>query len=140
MSKSNKPFVARELKTVEENFCQHFAEYGNATLAYQYAYGTTYNSARTNASRKLTDDNIKLRVQEIKEHFATMISQSKDKTIKDLLDAAEEAKMLNRFADYAKLRDMVIKMCGFYEPVKTDVTSGGEKITIKLDLGTDKED
>lgn len=120
-------------------FCEHYSEYSNATQAYLFAFpGTKYGSAKTLGSALLTNVDIKERIEQLKEEFECQFRQDKDRTIRDLLVSAEEAKKLGEWATYAKLRDMVARISKFYE-TKVDITSGGEKISINLNLGDDDE-
>ena len=105
-----------------EAFCQHYAEHGNATMAYLFAYPkVTYGTAKTEGCKLLTIPNIEERVTHLKEEFAVSIQQTKERTVEALISSAEEAKIAGQFAAYAKMRDMIIKMCGFYEPEKVQV-------------------
>ena len=109
-----------------EKFCQHYAEYGNCTQAYLHAYPKVkYNSAKTLGAELLTIIDILDRIEQIKEEFAVSIQQSKERTVEALISSAEEAKIAGQFSAYAKLRDMVIKMCGFYEPEKSEIELKG---------------
>lgn len=123
-----------------EAFCQHYAEFGNATQAYLHAFPSVkYNTAKAEGPRLTAIPSIIERIEHIKEEFAVSVQQSKEKTIQALILSGEEAKKAGQFSAYAKLRDMIIKMCGFYEPDKVDITSAGEKITINLDLSKPKD-
>lgn len=105
-----------------EAFCQHYAEYGNATQAYLHAFPKVkYGSAKVEGCKLLTIPNISERIEAIKEQFAVSIQQSKERTVEALIKSGEEAKKAGQFSAYAKLRDMVIKLCGFYEPEKVQV-------------------
>ena len=121
-------------------FCEHYAEYSNATQAYLFAFpGTKYGSAKTLGSALLTNVDISEKIAELKEEFECQFRQDKDRTIRDLILSAEEAKAIGEWATYTKLRDMIAKMSGFYE-TKVDITSKGEKISIELNLGDDEQD
>lgn len=125
----------------DEAFCQHYAQYGNATQAYLSAYPkVVYTTAKAEGPKKTAIPCIAERIEAIKEEFAVSIQQTKERTVEALILSAEEAKAAGQFNAYAKMRDMIIKMCGFYEPNKIDVTSQGDKITINLDLTAKKED
>lgn len=114
--------LRKPLSEKHEKFCQIYCEIMNGTQAYLVVYPkAAYHSASANASRLLKVEKIKVRIAEIQEKFAANTKQDKDKTISDLLKVSEEARMEGRFNDYAKLREMVVKMCGFYEPEKVEV-------------------
>lgn len=123
-----------------EVFCQHYAEHGNATMAYLQSHpNVKYNTAKADGPKLTAIPSIQERIEQIKEEFALSVQQSKEKTIQALIQSGEEAKLAGQFSAYAKLRDMVIKMCGFYEPDRVDITSAGERITINLDLSSNKD-
>jgi len=118
-------------KNKQEKFAAHYAEFSNATRGYLYANpSATYNTARTEGSRWLAEPNIQDLIQEKKDEFNEKFMHSKEKTIQDLLEAAEEAKAIRNYNAYAKLREMIIKMCGFNEPDKIEM-----KTEIKFDFG-----
>ncbi len=107
-----------------EKFCQHYSEYGNATQAFLFAWPkVTYNTAKAHGYELLQNVAIKERIEQLKEEFAVEYKQTKDGTIRDLIQTAEEAKAQGQFSAYAKLREMIIRMCGFYEPDKLEVKS-----------------
>lgn len=55
-----------ELKDRQKAFCLYYLQRYNATWAYQQAYGVDYPTARVNASRMLTNANIKKQLTELK--------------------------------------------------------------------------
>lgn len=129
-----------KMTPAHEKFCQHYSEYGNATQAYLYAFpSVTYKSARELGSNLLTNIDIAERIDCLKEEFAVQYNQTKEGTIRDLIQSAEEAKAQGQFTAYAKLREMIIKMTGFYMAEKVDVTSQGQKIVINLNLNDDDD-
>lgn len=130
--------MAKQFKftPVHEKFCQHYSEFGNATVAYLYAFGSkadgdakgvTYNTAKSSGPELLQNTAIAERIEQLKEEFAAQYKQTKDGTTRDLIQAAEEAKAQGQFTAYAKLRDMIIKMCGFYEPDRSEITIKSEQ-------------
>lgn len=124
-------------------FCEHYCEYDNMTMAYLFAYpGTAYGTAKSEGSKLMTNHNIIERVEQLKEEFATQFNQTKEKTTRDLIMAAEEAKTMGQFASYATLRNMIIKMCGFYAP--TEIKHSGDlDLSLKfpnLEIDEDKDD
>ena len=128
-----------QMTPAHEKFCQHYAEYSNATQAYLFAFSkVTYKSARELGSNLLTNVDIKERIEQLKEEFAVEYNQTKDGTIRDLIQTAEEAKAQGQFSAYAKLREMIIKMCGFYEAEKQEITHKGLTINyVKPDKKND---
>ena len=114
----------KELKDWEEVFCIAYSKHGNATQAYHKAKPlTTYDTCRTSGSLTYAKLHIKERIQFLIDEFAANVHQSKESTINDLIRSAEEAKAAGQFSAYAKIRDMIIKMCGFYAPEKVEVES-----------------
>lgn len=123
----NKPMKSEWIK-----FCTHYVEYGNATQSYLYAYpNSSYAAAKTDGPRLLSNAVISEYVEQLTDEFNTQYKQDKKKTVRDLIQAAEEAKAMAQFPAYAKLREMVIKMEGFYEPDKIE-HSGNVGINIAI--------
>jgi phage terminase small subunit len=113
----------KTLSPAHDKFCQHYAEYSNGAMAYLFAFpNVTYGSARTLGSELLTKVDIKARIEQLIEEFNVQYKQDKRRTIRDLIVAAEEAKAMAQFPAYAKLREMIIKMEGFYEPDKIELS------------------
>jgi len=134
--KINKP-----LTTEEEKFCRHYADFGNGRQAFMYAWpNSNFNSSSELASRLLKKVDIDARIQQHREEVAVQFNQTKEGTIRDLIIAAEEAKKAFQFAAYAKIRDMVIKLVGFYEPEKHE-HSGSIDLNLKTPgLDSDEDD
>lgn len=128
-----------KMTPAHDKFCQHYAEYGNATQAYLFAWpNVKYGSARELGSNLLTNIDIKEKIEQLKEEFAVQYKQTKDGTIRDLIQSAEEAKAIGQFTAYAKLREMIIKMCGYYEPEKIE-HSGEVKTNVVINYIVPKE-
>lgn len=123
----------------QEKFAAHYAEYGNATRAYLYVNPkATYGTARTEGSEWLTKPNIIDLIQQKKDEFNEKFMHSKEKTIQELLLTAEEAKEAGNYNAYGKLREMIIKMNGFYEADKVEL-SGGYTINISVTNGNEED-
>lgn len=104
-----------------EKFCMHFQEYGNATQAFLFAWPKVqYTSAKTEGPKLLANPFIKERIEQLQEEFITQYKQDKQKTVRDLIVAAEEFKRMGDNPSYIKARDMVVKMSGFYAPDKVE--------------------
>ena len=98
--KKNKESIAEEVKEVLENteltekqrlFCIYYIEDFNATKAYKKAYDCSYATAKVNASKLLSNTNIKKEI---------------DRLTKECLEEQEvEAKLLNKrlFETYMKI-------------------------------------
>ena len=134
MAGKKKEFI---MTAAHEKFCQHYSEYGNMRQAFMYAWPETkFSSAGQAASMLMKKDEITDRIQQLREEVQVEFNQTKDGTIKDLIRSAEEAKKAFQFAAYAKLREMVIELCGLY-PIKqtkqdVNITAKGP---IKIDFG-----
>ena len=127
------------LSPAHAKYCEHYAEYSNCTQAYLFAFpNVKYSTAKTEGPKLLTNPVISEKIEQLKEEFECQFRQDKNRTIRDLIVSAEEAKSIGEWATYAKLRDMVARISKFYE-TKVDITSGGEKISIELNLGNDPE-
>lgn len=114
------------LKASHEKFAQVYCKMLNGTQAYLDIYpNCSYNSAAANSSRLLKREDVKERIRETQERFTVRTKQDKNKTVEELLVAAEEAREDKNFAAYAKIRDMIIKLCGLYEAKKMDVDVKG---------------
>jgi hypothetical protein len=119
-------------------FSQKYVETGNGVQSYLIAFpNAKYDSAKSNAKKLLTKTYIQDRINVLREQYQEKYFRSLDQTIADLKATAEEAKLNRNYNAYAKIEDMIIKIQGFYTPVKTDITSAGEKISINLNLGLD---
>ena len=130
-----------KITPAHEKFCSMYADTGNATGSYLYAFsGVTYGSARELGSKLLTNIDIKNLIDIYKEENKIKYDFDKEKTERDLIQTAEEAKRLGQFQAYAKLREMVIKIRGYYAKNEIDITSNGEKISINLNLNDDPND
>jgi phage terminase small subunit len=127
----------KKISPTHEKFAQHYAHYGVATQAYMFAFpNAKYKTARELGMRLLKRPEVIEKIEQLKEEFATKYNQSKEGTIRDLIDSAEQAKEFGQFAAYAKMRDMIIKMCGFYEPDKQEIVHKG--ITINYNKPNDE--
>lgn len=99
-----------------DKFARHYAEFGIATQAYLHAYpNVTYGTAGTNGSKLLENTEIQEKIKLAKEELAVAAMRSRERTIADLLQSAEEAKEAGQFNAYGKLHDMVIRLLGFYD-------------------------
>jgi hypothetical protein len=121
----NKPINLNQTK-----FAQHYAENGNATMAYLFAYpNVTYDSARELGSNLLAREDVKLLIEQYKEELSIKFSVTKEKMMKELIEVAEEARQAGNLNAFSKMKEMIIKMCGFYAPEKIE-HSGNQPITV----------
>jgi phage terminase small subunit len=78
------------LNPKQEKFCQLYVELGNASEAYRRAYNSSakQESVAVNASKLLSETNVSLRVEEIRE----ALKANHGITLKNILDELEEAR------------------------------------------------
>lgn len=121
---------AKGLNAHQELFCQYFASdrefFGNGVQSYVEAYDVdvtqkgSYDAARVNASKLLTNANILKRIDEIMEH-ATLNDQFVDKQLAFVI--AQSNDLTNKVAamkEYNKLKQRIVD--------KVDMTSKGERV------------
>lgn len=119
----------KNLSPAQIKFCQKYIDTSNATISWMHSHpDANYSTAKSEGCKILNNPDVKSYIDQLKEEMATTFKQTKDGTIKDLIISAEEAKEAKQFSAYAKIREMIIKMVGFYEPDKLDVTTNGEGI------------
>ncbi len=119
-------------------FIEKYAETGNGTLSYRYAYPkAAYSTARAESSRLLDKPEIIAELESKREELAIKFAITKQAIVNELIQNAELMLQAGDHQGYLKAKDMIIKMFGFYAPQGVDVTSAGEKITINLGLGDD---
>lgn len=76
-----------ELTPKQERFCQEYARFSNASAAYRIAYNTENmqpETIRPKACNLLKQDNIRARVEEIKEEYAKKYAAEKDNVVRIL--------------------------------------------------------
>ena len=118
-------------------FVNHYCEFGNATQAYLKAFPkVTYKSARELGSNLLTDADIQEYIAQRKEELESASLVTRESLIRDLQEIKAAQKKINSGSSL-KAIELMGKMLGYFEN-KLDITSGGDKITIKLDLSDDK--
>jgi hypothetical protein len=120
-------------------FCVEYAFSGNATRSYLLAYpNSKYETAKTEGTKFLAKPHIIAEVQRQKEILANKNDISKEAMIKEIKRklAAIDGDDFNN-PTWAKLIDMLNKMGGHYTQ-KVDVTSGGNPISINLNLDTEE--
>jgi len=133
--------MQRNLKSLNDNhirFIEHYIMYGNATQAYLVAYpNTTYTSAKADGWMLLQEPLIKDELEDRREKLAIANQITKTDIINELVDSAYLAKSDGKYNDYAKMKDMIIKMFGYYEADKVEHL--GMPISITLNLNEDEE-
>ena len=77
-----------KLNEKQKAFCDFYIESLNATESYQKAYGCSYNTARTNGARLLTNANIKKYIDDIMQSKDESRIASQDEILQILTDIA----------------------------------------------------
>ena len=137
----------KKLTTKQEMFCQELINnYFNQTEAYVRAYGCDRDQARKNASRLMANENIKMRVEELKKEINKkydvqqgQIIETLTWVIKNAKAGTPEMKMNrdgkfvptgNRVYDYRAINDAtknLMTLLGLNETkVKAEVEARGE--------------
>ena len=106
-------------------FSENYVIHWNATKAYQFAYpDSSYDSARVNASKLLTNTNISDYIEEIQKDLSKLAGVSALGNIlelKKILTVDEAKKPKERAGDRIKALEVINKMLGFNAPEKTEV-------------------
>ena len=99
-------FLIKEMEMSELNdrqqlFCKYYAALNNGAAAYLKAYDCSYDAAKVNASRLLTDDNVLDYIHRLKELSEAdrkiMVDQLRNrnlKAIQDNLDSADRLRVI----------------------------------------------
>lgn len=119
-------------------FVEYYLLDSNASEAYSKAYpGTKRTSCAANGEKLLRNNEIIKLIEEGRGKLAEEMLITKKELIQDLIDI----KKLNKDdSPRAALRaiELMGKMLGFFE-TKVDITTGGDKISINLNLEDDKD-
>ena len=115
-----------ELNIKQEEFCRKYVEYGgNGTQAYKEVYECDDNAARTNASRLLTNDNIKAYIDELLEDARNRNKITVDKIVNEYAKLAF-FNPSNVFSENGTVRDIT--------SLEDNVTAAIKSIKIKEDV------
>lgn len=126
-----KEAVASEVESVMSNdnltdkqrlFCLYFVKCFNATKAYQKAYGCDEYSARTNASRLITNDNIKEEIQRLKQEKLNQSFLSESDIFQKYMDIA-----FSDITEYLEFGQEEVPIMTAFGPIKDKET--GEVFT-----------
>lgn len=122
----------------QEKFCREFIKTGNATKAYKKAgYDTEdYDAIRSNASRLLTNDNVKARLEELrrKAEAKEILSASQIRALLTNIATDKESSKL----EVMKALDILNKMNGEYI-TKTQIT-GADGGPVSVSWGGSESD
>lgn len=106
-------------------FSENYVIHWNATKAYQFAYpDSSYDSARVNASKLLTNTNILAYIEEIQKDLSKLAGVSALGNIlelKKILEVDDNKEAKERAGDRIKALEVINKMLGFNAPEKSEV-------------------
>ena len=106
-------------------FSENYVIHWNATKAYQFAYpDSSYDSARVNASKLLTNTNILAYIEEIQKDLSKLAGVSALGNIlelKKILEVDDNKEAKERAGDSIKALEVINKMLGFNAPEKSEV-------------------
>ncbi len=122
----------------DEAFCQHYAQYGNASEAWRLATGYT-RDADSRSHSLMVKTGIKERISEIRQELAEEVAYTRQEALKDLVsiikaapaEASEDGALCEMrmgksgpyytFPDKLKALERLAKMLGWDEPEKVAV-------------------
>ena len=115
-----------ELTEKQMLFCIYYVKYFNATKAYQKAYECEYKTAITNASRLLTNANIKSEIQKLKKDRISRELISEDDIFQKYIDIA-----FADITDFVEFRTEEVPVMAVYGPVKVKNENTGKEEILK---------
>jgi phage terminase small subunit len=121
-----------ELTESQKVFCNEYILDYNGTRAYQVAYPeSSYNTAKVNASKLLTNTNILQYIGVLQADLSKATGITKARILKELEKMAfdEQTDQKLRATDKQKAIEILNKMLGFNEPEKSQIL--GSVITIQ---------
>ncbi len=101
----------QKLNDRQQLFCKYYAASNNATASYQQAYNCSYDTARVNGSKALTNTDILDYISQLKEIAEAdrliLIDKLREENLKSIQDNLEMAKLLrdicfSKFEDFKK--------------------------------------
>ena len=122
-----------KLTDKQKRFIEEYMANGmNATQAAKDA-GYSEKTADVIGSENLVKPNIKAEIERLQAETSITLQVTKESLINDLLKIKDlcltDTKSIH---NSIKAIDTINKMLGFNEPIRQDITSGGEKITISF--------
>lgn len=140
MKDQDKTYTKEELREILKDshlvFCHEYIIDWNGSRSYKAAYPEAEDdTARVNASKLLTNTNIKSYIALIKDDIEQECNISKIKQVKTLQDIINDKEATHR--DRATALQELNKMLGYNSPDRLDVTTQGDKIqesSIKLSV------
>lgn len=108
-----------DLTDQQREFCLLFSRSFNATQSYVKAYGSTYQTARTQGSRLLANPNIKAEITRLKEERYTRAYLSEEDIFQRYMDIA-----FSDIGDYVWFGREMVPVMGPYGPVVEKLPDG----------------
>lgn len=115
-----------ELTDKQRLFCIYYIRCFNATKAYQKAYECDYRTAITNASRLLTNANIKSEIQKLKQEKLNREFLSEDDIFQKYIDIA-----FADITDFVEFGTEEVPVMAVYGPVKVKNEKTGKEEILK---------
>ena len=122
-----------ELKPEHKVFSHEYVIDWDATRSYQVAYPkSSYDAAKSSASRLLTDANVKQYIEHIQQDLQKLAGVSQLSNIKKLLEIAQNDD--ERATDKIKSIEVINKMLGYNEKdnEQKNTNSGDVKVNIEF--------
>ena len=111
-----------DIKNEHKVFAHEYVIDWNGTRAYQVAYPKcSYDTARVNASKLLTNTNINAYIEHIQKDLSKLAGISALSNINTLMDILNDSDGV-RPTDRIKAIEVVNKMVGYNAPEKTEIT------------------
>lgn len=124
-----------KLSRKQEAFCLEYSTNGfNGLQAYKTVYGCTSQSAQANSSKLLTNTNVKLLVEKLKQESIEKYNTTRESILSDLIDIDLQAKLTDNLKIRVQIAQEKSKLFGLYAPSKfaqTD-TKGKDKNPLNL--------
>ncbi|MEY8422256.1 terminase small subunit [Lachnospiraceae bacterium 38-14] len=117
----------------QQIFCLYYAKTFNAAQSYQKAYGCSYKSAITSASRLLTKDNVKAEIERLKEFKRQQIMMSEH----DIVELQMRIACAD-IGDYLSFGREKVPVMGDKGPVKVKNKETGQTDVLMIDANTVK--
>ena len=137
-NKQKKKVVEDEVKQVMDNpeltekqrlFCVYYVRSFNATKAYRKAYGCDEYTARVNASRMLTNANIRDEIQKLKKNRLNREFLSEDDIFQKYMDIA-----FADITDFVEFGRETVPVMGAFGPVQVKDEETGKKETLMQEV------
>jgi len=118
-----------DLNEKQKKFCELYIENWNGTQAYQKVYNCKESTAGANASKLLSNTNVKDYIKQISKDLEKTAGISKLAILKRLIKVTENTDFENT-GYVLKSIDTISKLLGYFEPDKVE---NKENVNISLD-------